>query len=138
MRKILTLTFILFYQIAIGQEIQMADSISVRILNKGKHYIKEYTLTIDRNDYQYFDISKKKNSKYQRLPYIWPSNKNKITVIVKQMFKYDKWITVGTLPIDHVGEEKLTSGFYTIEIRTRRNKDNLEVDQILARENEIN
>jgi len=138
MRKILTLTFIFFYQIAIGQDIQRADSIRVRILNKGKHYIKAYALTINGNDYQYTDIGKKKNSEYQRLPYIWPSNQSKTTVIVKQMFNYDKWITVGKLPIDHVGEEKLTSGFYTIEIRTRRNMDNLDVEEILTKENEIN
>ncbi|MDZ7605144.1 MAG: hypothetical protein U5K79_06055 [Cyclobacteriaceae bacterium] len=138
MRKILILTFILYYQIAIGQDIQMADSIRVRILNRGKHYIKEYILTIDGNDYQYADIGKKKTFKYQRLPYIWPSNRSKTTVIIKQMFNYDKWITVGKLPIDHVGEEKLTSGFYTIEIRTKRNKDNLDVEEKLTEKNEIN
>lgn len=137
MRKILILTLILIYQGVKGQESITYDSLNIRILNKGKHYVKEYTLTIDGNNYTYKDIWKNKYSEYQRLPYIWPSNRSKTTVIIK-LLGYDKWSTTVKMPIDHVGEKKLLKGHYTIEIGTRRKKGRLEVYELLIEEIETN
>ena len=120
-----------------GHETKTDDTLHVRILNKGKYYLKEYTLTIDGKNYTYKDIWKNKYSDYQRLPYIWPSNRAKTIVIVKKL-GYDKWMNTEQIPIDHVGETKLTTGSYTIEIRTRKKKDQLEFDDILIQDNKTN
>lgn len=137
MNKLLTLIPIFAYQLAFGQDRETTDSVDVRILNKGRHYIKEYVLTIAGKEYTFTDIWKNKYSEYQRLPYLWPSNRSKTTVIIKQVFRYDKWITSGKWPIDHIGEKKLTNGAYTIEIQTQRSKSNLNVGEILTRDNEL-
>jgi len=139
MRKILTLTltFILIYQGVSGQGTKTEDTLNIRILNKGKHYIKEYTLTIDSKNYTYKDIWKNKYSDYQQLLYIWTSNRTKTIVIIK-MLGYDKWMNTEQIPNDYIGETKLTTGYYTIEIRTRKKKDNLEVEDVLIKDNHTN
>jgi|GEM_PF-3409537 len=134
MRKILILTLILIYQGASGQGTKTEDTLKIRILNKGKHYIKEYTLTIGDKNYTYKDIWKNKYSDYQQLPYIWTLNRTKTIVIIK-MLGYDKWMNTEQTPIDYIGEKKITTGSYTIEIRTRKKKDNLEVEDILIKDN---
>jgi len=109
MKKILTLTLILIYQGVRAQGTKIEDTLNIRILNKGKHYIKEYTLTIDGKNYTYKDIWKNKYSDYQQLPYIWTSNRTKTIVIIK-MLGYDKWMNTEQIPIDYIGETKLTTG----------------------------
>jgi hypothetical protein len=137
MKGILTLTLIVINHVVSAQTIKTTDSLNIRVLNKGKFYLKEYTLTINGRDYRYEDIWKNKYSDYKQLPFIWPSNRAKTVVIVKRL-GYDKWMNVEHMPIDHVGENKLTSGSYTIEIRTRRNKENLEVEEKLTQDNKVN
>jgi hypothetical protein len=110
------------------------DSIEVRVLNKGRHYLKKHVITIDKKDYVFADIWKGKYSAYKKIPYIWSINNSLTTVIVNRMIKYDSWLTVGHMPIDYIGERKYTAGKYRIEIRTKRKKGQLEVEQEIIKE----
>jgi hypothetical protein len=117
-----------------SQDIQETDSVDVRILNKGKYYLKKYVLSVDGHEFLFSDIWKGKYSDYQKVPYLWPSNKSETTVIIKRMIKYDIWLTTILWPIDHVGEKKIFDGKYRIEVRTKKKGDHLEVETELIKE----
>ncbi|MEQ9166506.1 MAG: hypothetical protein RLO12_09630 [Fulvivirga sp.] len=134
MKLLLTLTLVLITITLRGQDIQVKDSINVRILNKGRYYIKTHIITVEGEDYQFSDIWKRKHSEYQQIPYLWPSNKSETTVIIKRMIKYDIWLKTVIWPIDHVGESKLVSGNYRIEVRTKKKGNHLEVETELIKE----
>ena len=130
-----TIGFVLVFTslIAVGQTAE-TDSIDVRVFNKGKYHLKEYVLTVDGKDYNFFDLSKNQYSSYKRLPYIWTSNKSKTTVIVKKIIKYDIWMTKSTYPIDHIGEKKLNKGSYTIELETKNRKEDLHLKENIVKD----
>ncbi len=107
------------------------DSVNLRIFNDGKYYIKEAKLKIGGNEYIIKDVWKNKYSDFIKVPYIWRNNGIEVTVIVKRMFKYDEWFTAIILPIDHVGEKKIESGNYTLELNTRLKKKMLKIEQNL-------
>lgn len=117
-----------------SQEELSTDSVLVRIFNDGKFYIKEYVLTVNDLDYTFSDIWKNKYSEYKKIPYIWPLNESKTTVIMKRIIKYDEWMTTLKLPIDHVGEKKITTGKYTIEVKTSRKSAQLHVEENIQKE----
>jgi hypothetical protein len=119
---------------ASGQKIQHFDSVEVRVLNKGKHYIKEHIITLGKVDYKFSDIRRNHYSEYQKLPYLWSNNLAKTTIIAKKMFKYDQWLTSLLWPIDHVGEEKYLTGKMTIELRTKVKSGQLKVEQVVVKE----
>ena len=106
MMKNLLITISLFSCLsALGQEQLHSDSVKVRILNKGKHYIKEHIITVNNVKYAFEDIWKNKYSDYQKLPFIWPNNLTRTQVIEKKMIKYDQWHEAISWPFDHIGEQ---------------------------------
>ena len=134
MKNLLIILTLLTCLSAFGQEQPNTDSVEVRILNRGKYYIKEHTITLNGTKYQFSDIWPNKYSNFQKLPYIWPNNRTKTTVIVKKMFKYDQWLTTELMPIDHVGERKYENGKLTIELRTKVKSGQLEIEQTVTTE----
>ena len=118
----------------IGQQVTEYDSVEVRILNKGKHYIKNYVVSLNGTDYSFHDIWRNKYSDYQKLPYLWPNNKTETQVIVKKMIQYDQWLKTINWPIDHVGESKYLNGKLTIEVKTKVKSGQLEVENIVIKE----
>jgi len=134
MKNLLIILTLLSCLSAFGQKQPNVDSVQVRILNKGKHYIKEHTITLNGAKYQFYDIWPNKYSEYLRLPYLWPNNRTKTTIIDKKMFKYDEWLTTELWPIDHVGERKYENGKLTIEIRTKVKSGQLEIEQTVTEE----
>ena len=112
-----------------------ADSLKVRIYNNGKYFIKELKIKIGGKEYKFDHIRKNKYSEFKTLPYIWNKrNSLETTVIIKKMFKFDEWWTAKEFPIDHIGETKIESGFYTLEIKTRKRKKDLKVERKLIAE----
>lgn len=110
------------------------DSLDIRIYNKGKHYLKEYTITINGHNYTFKDVWKYKQSSYIKAPYLWTNNQTKTTVVIKRIVKYDEWMTVLQFPIDNISEHKFIKGKYTIEITTKKKKGNLEVKENIKKE----
>ena len=111
-----------------------SDSIEVRILNQGKHDLKEYVVTIDGHDYIFEKIKKGAFSDYKNMPYLWTTNKTKTTVVVKKLIRPDEWTSITMTPIDYVGEEKLVKGKYLIELLTKKKGNQLEVFQKIKKE----
>jgi hypothetical protein len=135
--KIAILILVLFISIPLYSQtdsITHFDSVDVRIYNNGKRYIKNLTLTVNNNEYQFTDIWKRKYSTYLKLPFLWPSNQIELTIIVKRMFKYDEWMSMIIMPIDHVGESQFTSGKFTVYAEPRIKKGNLEFDSYIIKE----
>jgi hypothetical protein len=132
MKITISILFVLISQTINGQALSNSDSVEVRILNKGKYYIKEHTISIAGKKYTYSDIWKNKYSDYKRLPYIWQANNTKTVVIIKQIIRYDKWMNVSMIPFDHNNSKPMIKGRYTIEIRAKRKKDMLEVEETLV------
>lgn len=132
MKNFITGILILVSTLICSQNKIENDSVSLRIYNRGKFYIKELKLTVGENKFVFKDVWKNKYSDFIKVPYIWKNNKIETTVIVKRMFKYDQWFTRIDLPIDHIGEEKIKNGFYTIELKTRLKKKELKVKQKLV------
>ncbi len=112
---------------------QDTDSVNVTIYNSGKYYIKHFKITINGRQYIFNDIWKHKSSKVQRLPYLWNSNPTETTVIVKRFFKYDQWLSVIEMPIDHVGEKKMKGGNCTIYVKTKKKDHKLSVEDYVVR-----
>ncbi|WP_152000943.1 MULTISPECIES: hypothetical protein [unclassified Imperialibacter] len=129
MKKILIAFSFLVSLNCFGQQQTTYDSVDVRIFNNGKHYIKEYIVTVNGKDFTFNDIWKNKYSEYQKLPYLWANNQSKTTVIVKKMIKYDLWLTTLNWPIDHAAEKKHMHGKLTIDVTTRQKADQLEVEE---------
>jgi len=118
---LLSFTFTHLY----GQQMVKQDSVAVRVFNKGRYYIKKYVLTIDGKKYTFSDILKNKYSDYQKLPFIWTLNEYEITVVRKRFMQYDDWITQLSMPIDKIGEKKITTGNATITIKAKRKSGKL-------------
>jgi len=134
MKNLLIAIFLTVSLRASGFSLIQNDSVEVRVLNQGKHDLKEYVVTIDGDDYIFENIRKGSFSEYKSVPYLWTSNKTKTTVVVKRLIKPDGWISITTTPIDHIGEEKLVTGKYLIELSTERNGNHFEVVQKIKKE----
>jgi hypothetical protein len=132
--RIKILTLILLIPVIVHGHTNSPDSIDVRIYNAGQHYIKTYSISIDNRDYLFKDIPKGEYSNSIKLPFIWSYNKTDLTVIVKQIIKYDKWITQLSMPIDHVGDTKYTSGRFTIIVTTKYKKGELAFKEFIKKE----
>jgi hypothetical protein len=50
------------------------------------------------------------------------------------MFKYDQWMSIISMPIDHVGESKFTNGKFTICAEPSLKKGKLEFASYLTKE----
>jgi hypothetical protein len=133
MKKLITGIIILLSSLIYSQNNVENDSLNLRIYNIGKYYIKELKIAVGENEFVFKDVWKNKYSDFIKIPYIWTNNRVETTVIVKRLFKYDDWFTRIDLPIDHVGEEKIENGFYTLEIKTRLKKKKLTVEQNLIK-----
>jgi hypothetical protein len=135
--KFTTLLLVLFLPISLYCQTNSPpqfDSVDVRIYNNGKHYIKKLIITVDNHEYQFNDICKSKYSKYLRLPFLWSSNKTEVTIVVKRMFKYDEWISMTLIPIDHVGESKFPSGQFTVHAEPSLKKGKMTFDSYVKKE----
>ena len=133
MKKLITGIIILLSSLIYSQNNVENDSLNLRIYNIGKYYIKELKIAVGENEFVFKNVWKNKYSDFIKIPYIWTNNRVETTVIVKRLFKYDDWFTRIDLPIDHVGEEKIENGFYTLEIKTRLKKKKLTVEQNLIK-----
>ena len=136
MKNLITIILIFVSSLIYSQNNLATDSVNLRIFNDGKFYIKEFKITISGNEYVFKDIWKKKYSDFIKVPYIWPSNKTETTVVVKRMIKYDEWYNTLMFPVDHVGEKKIETGFYTLELETRLKNKNLTVELNLMKMND--
>ena len=114
------LVFFLSLQVVFAQQQNTPDSVNVRVFNKGNYPITEYVLTIDGHDYLFTDIGKNEYSEYKKVPYLWPTNKSKITVLVKRFIARKQPVTILSWPFDHVNEKQYTEGNFVIEIFTTR------------------
>jgi hypothetical protein len=135
--KFIILILVLFIPISLYSQTNSTtqfDSVDVRIFNGGKHYIKKLIITVNNNEYQFTDILKRKYSKYLKLPFLWSSNKTEVTIIVKRMFKYDEWMTMILMPIDHVGESQYKSGKFTVYAEPSLMKGEMEFDSYVIKE----
>ena len=135
--KYLTLILVLFIPITLYCQTNSSaqlDSVDVRIFNGGKHYIKKLIITVNDHDYQFLDIWKGKYSEYLRMPFLWPSNKTEVTIIVKQMFTYDEWMSMIIMPIDHVGESKYINGKFTVYAKPSIKKGKFVFDSYVINE----
>jgi hypothetical protein len=132
--RIKILTLILLIPVIVHGQTNSPDSIDVRIYNAGLHYIKTYSVSVGNKDYLFKDIPKGEYSNSIKLPFIWSYNKTDLTVIVKQIIKYDKWITQLSMPIDHSGDTKYTSGRFTIIVTTKYKKGKLTLKEIIKKE----
>ena len=134
LKYFLSLIFFSFSINSFSQDQPKHDSVEVRVLNLGKHYLKKYVITIDGKDYIFADVWKKKYSVYQKLPYLRSLNMSETTVIVNRMIKYDLWMKVGSMPFDYIGEQKYTSGKYCLEIKSRKKGEKLIITETVVRE----
>ncbi len=134
MKKILLGILILVSTFSYSQDKIEADSLKLRVLNDGKYYIKELRIIVDGVIYFVEDIEKRKYSDFITLPYIWNySNPMSITLIInKSGFDYLK--KVSESPIDHIGEQKIESGLYTLKVKTQLKKRHLYIERDLIKE----
>jgi hypothetical protein len=131
MKGILTVFALLALILTCSAQQEMKyDSVDVRVLNKGNHYIKHFIISANGIEYTFDDIRRKKYSDYQKLPYLWTNNKTETEVIVKKVIRYDQWMKSMLWPVDHVGETKYLKGSFTVEVKTKVKSGQLEVDEL--------
>jgi hypothetical protein len=110
------------------------DSVSVRIYNSGRFYLKKYVIVIEGKKYTFADVNKHQYSNYQKLPYLWTSeNDIEVTTIRKRLMQYDDWEIVRMFSIDHIGDDKLSTGQITIAITTKRKANNILVESVIVK-----
>ena len=135
MKKLLVVITILASVVGFSQTEKANDSLKLRVFNNGKYLIKELKINIEGKEYVFKDILKNKYSESIKLPYIWNySNSLTTTIIIKKMFAYDWWVTSEEMPIDHIGDKKIESGKYTLSLKTRMKKKQLNVERNLLKE----
>ncbi|PTQ95830.1 hypothetical protein C8P68_105340 [Mucilaginibacter yixingensis] len=110
------------------------DSVTVRVYNASRHYIKKYTISIDTKEYTFTDIEKHNHSDYRKVPYLWPFNTADATIIRKRFLQSDTRMQLIQMAIDHVGEQKITHGAYTIIINTKFKKGKLLINTAIKPE----
>ncbi|WP_298507180.1 hypothetical protein [uncultured Maribacter sp.] len=134
MKKLLVGIVILFSMFGFSQTKRATDSLKLRVFNNGKYLIKELKINIEGKEYAFKDILKNKYSESIKLPYIWNyGNSLTTTVIIKKMFAYDWWVTSEEMPIDHIGDKKIENGEYTLSVKTRMKKKQLDVERELIK-----
>ena len=111
-----------------GQVTPLTASVSVRIHNNGRFYIKQYSIIIGKEKYSFEDIPKGKYSDFKKLPYLYSTNWTEVQVIRKRFLQYDEWIKQIAIPIDHTGDKKIETGATTIEVSTKRKHRSLEIE----------
>ena len=134
MKRIILILFVIITAKATAQDAKAYDSIEVRVHNRGKHYLREFIVIVDGKEYKFEHIWKNKYSEYITIPYLWPSNKTKTTIIIKRVIKYDEWVTALSIPIDHIGEKKFIQGKYTIEVDPVKRGKDLKVTEKVKKE----
>ena len=130
MKSLIIILLILMSLQSFGQS-NVTDSVAVRVYNKGKFYIKKYTITIGGKKYTFSDIWKHKYSPYQKLPYLWPQNQIEVTTVRKRFMQYDEWNSLIMMPIDQIGE-KIATGQITIIVSSKRKAKSLVIESVLA------
>ncbi len=85
-------------------------------------------MELDKSKFTFNDIGKHEYSDYQYLPYIMTSNEIDITVIRKRLFHHDEWLRLIQIPIDHVGDKKITKGKLSLSVISKRKNKNLVVE----------
>ena len=107
------------------------DSVSVRVFNRGKFYLKQYSIIIGDKKYIFEDVSKGKHSDYKKLPYVYSANWIEVQIVRKRFLQYDEWIKKLMIPIDHIGDKRMDSGTATITVSTKRKHRQLMIESTL-------
>jgi hypothetical protein len=107
------------------------DSVSVRVYNRGKFYLKQYSIIIDGTKYTFEDVPNGKYSAYKKVPYIYSANWIEVQIIRKRFLQYDEWIKKLMIPIDHVGDKRIDSGTATINVSTKRKHHQLVIESTI-------
>ena len=114
--------------IAIYAQSKPIDSVSVRVYNHGKFYLKQYSIIIDGTKYTFEDIPKGKYSAFKKVPYLYNTNWIEAQIVRKRFLQYDEWIKKLMIPIDHIGDKRIDAGVATIDVSTKRKHHQLVID----------
>ncbi|MBS1532710.1 MAG: hypothetical protein JSU01_20575 [Bacteroidetes bacterium] len=85
--------------------------------------------------YVFHDIWKNKYCDYQKLPYLYETTQTEIQIVRKRFLNYDDWEKIVEVPIDQIGDKKITSGYVTIDVMTRRRSGKLVVTHAIQVDN---
>ena len=125
--------FLLFLVLPITSYAQATpvDSVSVRVYNRAKFYLKRYSIIIDDKRYSFEDVPKDKYSAFKKLPYVYDRNTIEVQIIRKRFLQYDEWVTMSTISIDHIGDKRIDSGLVTVNVSTKRKHHRMIIDNTL-------
>nr|WP_321408889.1 hypothetical protein [uncultured Carboxylicivirga sp.] len=134
MKKLIFAILLLISTYIYSQNENGTNSLELRVFNDGKYYIKELKINIDENEYVFNDIQRKKYSAFINLPYILKYGNHLTTKTIVKKIGDDVWLTIKESPIDHIGEQKIEKGLYTLKIKTKTIKKQLEIKKKLVEE----
>ena len=90
------------------------DSINVRVYNHSNYYIEKYIIIIRSVKYTFANLPTHSYSEYKKLPYIYNSNVDQVTLLKKKFLGGIDHITGFSAPMDDTDEKRLDSGRATL------------------------
>jgi hypothetical protein len=90
------------------------------VYNNTRYYLRSYKIILGAQSFTFSDINKHQYSSYKQLLYLPDSYEWDVKFVRKRLLQYDEWIKVLTVPVDFIGDGKLTSGRATINVRVKK------------------
>lgn len=96
------------------------EKIELRIYNDSKFKIEKIKLSFKGQETEFKDIEPKSYSEMKKVEGIWRDNCYDLTVYKKRFLAQNFWAHQICIPIDHIGDNKIESGKYTLKLKIKR------------------
>ena len=115
------------------------ENLELRIFNNSKFKIEKLLIKFEGRETVFENIAPKSYSGLKKIKGLWKDNCYDLTVFKKRLLTDNFWSHQICFPIDHIGDNKIESGRYTLSLKirqTEKNKFSVESEYIIEKENE--
>ena len=115
------------------------ENLELKIFNDSKFKIEKLKISYAGQETVFENIASKNYSEVKKVKGLWKDNCYDITVFKKKLLANNFWAHQICLPIDHIGDNKIESGRYTLSLKVKQvdaKKFEVESEYIEERKNE--
>lgn len=112
------------------------DSLELRIFNDSKFVIENLKINFNGQQTEFKNIKPKTYSDVKKVEGLWKDNCYDLTIFKKGLLGFRIHHTC--MPIDHIGDNKIEHGKYTLSLKIKKKKDKIivESEHIVENKNE--
>lgn len=112
------------------------EKVELRIYNDSKFKIEKIKISFKGNLIEFKNIESKSFSEIKAVDGLWKDNCYDLTVYKKRFFCHNFWAHQICLPVDHIGDNNIKSGKYTLKLKIKKQgKKNISVESEYISEN---